>query len=174
MSIKDIKPYKGKRRSLLNYLLNPDNCTKTVAETCREISLSTKTYYKYTNEKDFNQALVDEAINAYARFMPQTATSVIKAAMSGDMRAAKLLHEALSVTGKQAQQTVNVGVQGQDTQVNTAYASDNEALIAIDQDITTLQAYRQAIMDRQTEAGNSRLKGDGIHRQGESEGTEGA
>jgi len=111
MSLRDVRPYKGKRRKLLDHLLNPENSEKTVAETCRDVNLAVNTYYKYTKEKEFNEALIEESIRAYARHLPQTVTSVIKSAKKGNLKAAKLLHEALQLIGAGNSQTVNIANQ---------------------------------------------------------------
>ncbi len=169
MSAKDISPYKGKRRTLLNYLLNPDNNDKTVAETCRDVGLATNTYYKYANEEKFNETLIAEAINAYARHLPQTATSVIKAAKGGDIRAAKLLHEALQLAGRAGNQSVNVGVssdaQPQVLDIDTPEQREH-ALAQCYAELTTLQ---ELIANLEAmRAGTNRIKGDGIHPKGDA------
>lgn len=169
MSLKDIRPYKGKRRTLLNYLLNPDHGDQTVAEICRNTKVSSKTYYKYTNEPEFNKALIDESINAYARHLPQTATSVIKAAKRGDMRAAKLLHETLELVGRQANQTVNIAnaiqddkpMEFDDTSTGRADALAYIAIIRKQCDDEEIRINTQA-----------RQAGDAIHRQPDSPGHE--
>ena len=171
MSAKDIAPYKGKRRKLLNYLLNPDNSEKTVAETCRDVGLATNTYYKYANEKKFNETLIAEAINAYARHLPQTATSVIKAAKGGDMRAVRLLHEALQLAGRVGNQSVNLGVstEPQPTTLEIDTPEQREQALAqcyaeratLDELITNLEAMRQP--SRLEGSGSTPSRGDGIH-----------
>jgi len=159
MSHKDTRPYRGKRRKLLETLFDPDNIGEPIAEICRKAGISTPLFYKYTQEPEFNQALIDGTLRLYAKHLPQTANSIIKQAKKGSIQAGKLLHEVLQLAGKGNSQTVNVGVQSGETTTAT-YANDTEALEDIEASIKELQGYAQEIKARLNN--NNRLR-DGIH-----------
>ena len=148
MSAKDIKPYKGKRKALLQAMADPDNAGLDVLSMCNKAGISRESYYKYTKEPDFQQALKELCVNIYTRHMPQSVNSVVKLAKGGDLGANRLMHESLGFIGNKGNsQTVNVGVQAGETTTAT-YANDQEALEDIETSIKELKGYAEEIRTR--------------------------
>ena len=159
MSAKDIQPYKGKRKALLETLADSDNTLLSTIDICRTAGISKESYYKYTKEENFQQALRDLSIAIYVRHLPQTVNSVVKQSKKGNINANRLIHDAIGMTGKGGP-TVNVGVTTQPTHETKDYDSPAEAIADIDKTIVELKAYRASIVDKQAD----RLKGHGIHQ----------
>jgi hypothetical protein len=168
MSHKDIRPYRGKRKRIIDALVDPDNIEATDLEICKIAGCSTRYLYGCFREPEFRQAVIDAGTRLYAKHYPQIANSVLKTARSakkGNDKAQKLIHETLGQTGSRLTQTVNVGVSNEGAQVIEPddIKDDNEALAIIEQERAQLDAWEQAIKARQ--AGTNRLPGHGIHPQ---------
>ena len=164
MSAKDIAPYKGKRRKLLDTLASADNADDGVGVICRKVGLSTKTYYKYLDEPEFRDALKRCVDRAYARYAPQIATSVVKQAKKGNVRAADLIHKVLGLVETGNRQSVNVAVH-KDTPPTTLQIDTPEqleqAIAHCQAEMITLQELMTNLIAMRT--GTGRLRGDGIH-----------
>ena len=145
MSAKDIAPYKGKRRKLLEALANAENADDGVDQICRKAGISRSIYYKYIDELEFRNALKSTVERTYARFAPQIANSVSKEAKKGNIRAADLIHKVLGYIESGNRQTVNVGVTNEPTQVNREFATPADALAAIEQERLYLDQLEQRI-----------------------------
>lgn len=163
-----ISSIKGKRKKLLDVLLNAEN--EGVLEVCDKAGIAVSTYYKYIKDENFRKMINDNCVISCTVKKPKILRALNKQAEKGNIPAIRTFLEFDGSIGKGTTQTVNVGVTNKDAQAETVYANDDEALEAISRDIATLQAFRQAIMERQAEARNSRLKGDGMHqRDGDEE-----
>ena len=162
MSVKDIRPYKGKRKALLETLADPANCEADTTTICKLAKISKESYYKYTKEKNFQDALRELSIAIYVRHLPQSVNSVVKQSKKGNINANRLIHDAIGMTGKGTVQTVNVGVSNEGQTIDTGeIQDDNEALALIAQEREQLDAWEHAIRARM---GSDRMgKGDGIH-----------
>lgn len=169
MSAKDIAPYKGKRKALLLTLADPENIGLDVLAICEKAKLSRESYYKYTKEPDFRDALKDLSVNIYVRHLPQSVNRVVKKAKDGDMGANRLMHESTGMISKGGTQSVNVAVH-KDDQPTTLQIDTPEQL---EQAIAQCQAEMQTLKELHANlvgmrAGTSRLPGDGIHRRPET------
>jgi hypothetical protein len=164
MSAKDIAPYKGKRRKLLEVLANAECAEMDITEVCRNAGISRSIYYKYIDETSFQDALKSVVSRNYSRFSPQIANSVIKAAKKGNIKAAELTYKVMGWLDAGNKQTVNVAVSSDPMQEHE-YASNADALADVERTLTELQTQadilRQAIA--QENASGSRLPGHGIH-----------
>ena len=130
MSMKDIAPYKGKRRKLLDHLMNVENAEQDISEICKAIDLSRTTYYKYVHEPEFQNALKLCVLDNYAKHLPQVASSCIREAKRGNVKAVALIHEVLSMIPRSGpSQVVNVGVSQVQPQ---AFESDTDMLASLE------------------------------------------
>ncbi|MHC4398039.1 MAG: hypothetical protein ACYS1A_20540 [Planctomycetota bacterium] len=124
MSAKDIAPYKGKRRKLLDTLASADNADDGVDDICKKAGLSRTIYYKYIDEPQFRAALKAMVERTYARYAPQIANSMVKQAKKGNIRAGDLIHKVLGFIEPGNRQSVNVAVHKDDKpttlQIDTA------------------------------------------------------
>ena len=160
MSIKDVAPYKGKRRKLLEVLVNVDNAELGVDATCKSAGITRPLYYKYIGEPDFQNALRAIVTRNYARFAPQIGNSMVKIAKKGNVKAASLVFEMLKWAGRDGpSQVVNVGVSNESVDTTTPFDNPTEALAVIDMELERLNKQRADIATR---AGN-RLDPHGIH-----------
>ena len=151
---KDIKPYTGKRRKLLDVLFDPDNIGDDITELCRKAKISRAIFYKYTDEPEFNKAIIEGTLKLYAKHLPQSANSLIKQAKRGNIQASKLLHQALLMVDNKG--AINIGVSVEPTQATTqTYKDSQEAIEDIDKRIEELKTIRQGQVNR--------LEGHGIH-----------
>lgn len=169
MSAKDIAPYKGKRRNLIETLADAGNADLGIEETCRMAKISKPLYYKYIGEPEFQSALKAIVTRNYARFAPQVGNSVIKQAKKGNMKAADLIHRVLGYVDTGNNQTVNIAnaiqddkpMEFPDTSVGRADALAYIAIIRKQCDDEEIRINTQA-----------RQAGDAIHRQPDSPGHE--
>jgi hypothetical protein len=164
---KDIAPYKGKRRKLLDYLVNIDNSDQDITDICKATGISRTTYYKYVHEPEFHDALKLCVTDLYAKSAPQVANSMIRQAKKGNVRAGVLIHDALGLTGNKQGPSQVVNVVNNEVTTDQPYESTAEALAMIDSEIELLQAQRQAIAlqasDTGTGTSTNRIGDHAIH-----------
>ena len=158
MSVKDIAPYKGKRRKLLEVLANAENAELGVEAVCQQTGLSRATYYKYIGEVDFQSALRAIVTRSYARMAPQIASSMIKAAKKGNVKAAMLIFQTLRwIEPVSNSQVVNIAQTGDNIQT---YDTDADALAALEAEQTARNDLIKTIRER---VGARQDDGHGIH-----------
>lgn len=167
MSIKDIAPYKGKRKALLQVMADPENIRMDTKAICEKACVSRESYYKWTKDPKFCEAIKDMSINLYVKHLPQSVNSVIKRAKTGDMSANRLMHESIGMISKGNMQTVNIANQLEPDKP-VEFDNDSDALAYCDVVDAEIKQIRAGIAAR---AGN-RLPGDAIHPQTEEQGTE--
>jgi hypothetical protein len=164
MSAKDIAPYKGKRKALLLTLADPENIGLDVLAICAKAGLSRESYYKYTKDPIFQNALKELSINIYVRHLPQSVNRVIKKAKSGDMGANRLMHESTGMISKGTNQSVNVAVH--DTPPATMRIDTPEqleqAIAHCQAELGTLKSLMTNLCAMRTSP-QGRIAGDGIH-----------
>lgn len=148
---------KGKKRKLLNIMLDLASSELPVMEICRQADISTKSFYKYVNDEKFNNELKRLSIQAFTRHLPQTTTAIIKQAKRGNIPASKLMLEALELVGRGTTQTVNVGITQDDKPME--FKNDEERIAYADQVERELVAFRASIGLKRVAV----QEGDAIH-----------
>lgn len=149
-------PYRGKRKALLHTMLDSDNMDLSVVDLCKKAKVSQRIYYTYTQEEKFNQALKDQVIRLYARHLPQSANRLAKLAKQGDMKALKLLHEALDLAGNRYTQTVNIANQQAPLEELQATTPEELALI-LNEKIQELQAMLAQVQGKRIQTATSTM-----------------
>lgn len=152
MSAKDIQPYKGKRKALLQTLADPANMDLDTLSICELAKCSRESYYKYTKEPDFQSALKELSIALYVRHLPQSVNSVIRTGRRKDqsgLQANRTIQEACGIVGGKGGNVVNIANMQQPTHERKDYASPQEAMADIDKTIAELQAYKATLIQQQ-------------------------
>jgi len=160
MSAKDTKPYTGKRKALLDAMLDPDNAQLDVLNLCKVAGCSRESYYKYTKEVEFLEVIKEMALKTYGRSLLQSVNRVVSTGKRKDkdaLQANKLIQEACGLLNANKGNTVNVAVQGNEAYVDQEYANDADLLADIDRQLDELNDMKRALTS------SNRIKGDGIH-----------
>lgn len=166
----NLEAIKGKKKRLLQVIYDPD--LDNVEAICKKAGISKDTYYRYLKDENFTEAVKLLGIRVFAHRLPMTVRSVLRQSEKGDMKAAKLVLEALQLSGKGNTQTMNVAMHDQpqpttldiDTpeQLEQAIAQCTAEMGTLQEIMDNLVAMRQQ-SSLPGRAGTNRLKGDGIH-----------
>lgn len=152
---------KGKRKQLLDVLLNAEN--EGVLEICQKAGIAVSTYYKYIKSEEFRNTINESVAISCTVKKPKVLRALDKQALKGNIPAIRTFLEFDGSLGHSGNQTVNVGVQAQPTHAQTDYDSPQAAITDIDKTIEELRAYRASIVAKQADRVNVGTKTHTIH-----------
>lgn len=118
----DLSTFKGKRRKLLEYMLDPEHRHMSVTYICDAVGVSRTYYYNCTKDEDFDTTLNDVKNRCFNRYLARIDKKMAEQAVEGDTKAARLIYEIKGQVGGRGS-TVNVAVhdklQPQTLQIDT-------------------------------------------------------
>ena len=143
-------PYRGKRRRLLEVLINPDNDRLNEKQICEIAEVSKTSMWKYKREPDFQKAIDDLTARFYKICKPQVVNRVIKQAKQGDIKSQRTLLELEGSLRTGGNQTVNVATQVTPAEELQATTSQELAVI-LSEKIQELQAMLAQVQGKRIE-----------------------
>ncbi len=138
-----------KKDRLLQTMFEANN--DTINELCDKAGISVKSFYKYTKEPEFQQAVTDMSERACTAHIPKILTALFRTANKGNIQAIRTALEIKGLIGSGGQ-PVNVAILNAPTHESKDYASPAEAIADIDRNIAELQAYKATLVQQQGNA----------------------
>lgn len=115
----DISSFTGKKRKLLEYMLDPEHQHKSVTDVCEAVGVSRTYYYACVKDEKFDITLKDVKNRCFSRYQAQVDRKISEQAVAGDPKSARLFYEIQGQVGGRGN-TVNVGVgMSKDTEPQT-------------------------------------------------------
>jgi hypothetical protein len=145
----DLTQFSGKKRKLLEYMMDPENQHKSVVEICRTLGVSRNYFYQCMKDEDFNRMLNDVRNRCFSRYLAQVDKKISEKAAGGDIPSAKLFYEVQGMVGRGGNQTVNIAnPMSSPPEINTDDYSDEEAMALIEDERRNLDEWGNAIKAR--------------------------
>jgi hypothetical protein len=108
----DLSTFKGKKRKLLEYMLDPEHRHMSVTDICEALAISRTYFYDCAKDQDFDTTLNDVKNRCFNRYLARIDKRMAEQAVEGDTKAARLIYEIKGQVGGRGS-TVNVAVHDQ-------------------------------------------------------------